>query len=201
MKQRWIEAQHNGGKGRLWGRPACLTPKACWGPQHTPLQQAFKWTQQQQQQQQQQHSCVCVCACVRVCACGCACACVCACACACVCVCVCVCVCACACVCVCVFSVCTGTGWPILSHLTCLPLASPPSEGEASETVWASLAICRAETKLNFQFLIFDWGFQSLDRTVLRTVFYRTYGLKLYKYGCTPYFRTVPYNRTPYRTP
>jgi hypothetical protein len=41
----------------------------------------------------------------------------------------------------------------------------------AFETVWAYLAICRAETKLNFY--IFDWGLQSLDRTVRRTVFYR----------------------------
>ena len=47
----------------------------------------------------------------------------------------------------------------------------------------------------------FDRGFQSLDRTARRTVFYRIYGLKPYKYGCTPYFCTVPYNRTPYRTP
>jgi len=29
------------------------------------------------------------------------------------------------------------------------------------------------------------------------TVFYRVYGLKPYKYGCTLYFRTVPYNHTP----
>ena len=28
MKQRWIESQHKRGKGRLWGRPACPTPKA-----------------------------------------------------------------------------------------------------------------------------------------------------------------------------
>jgi hypothetical protein len=65
---------------------------------------------------------------------------------------VCVCVRVCVRVCVCVCSVCTGTGWPILSHLTYLPLASP-LEGEASETVWAYLAICRAETKLNFKIL------------------------------------------------
>jgi len=94
--------------------------------------------QPQQQSQQQQRSCVC--ACVRACACVCVR----------VCVCSCVCVRVCACVCVCVCSVCTGTGWPILSHLTYLPLASPPSEAEASETVWAYLAICRAGTKLQF---------------------------------------------------
>ena len=66
--------------------------------------------------------------------------------------------------------------------------------------MWAYLAICRAETNL-FKFKLFDWSFQSLDRTIRRTVFYRIYGPKPYKYGCTPYFRTVPYNRTPYRTP
>jgi len=92
-----------------------------------------------------------VCVCMR--ACVCVCMCVCVCVRVCVRVCACVCVCMCACVCVCVCSVCTGTGWPILSHLTYLPLASPPSEGEASETVWAYLAICRAETKLNFKIL------------------------------------------------
>jgi hypothetical protein len=32
-----------------------------------------------------------------------------------------------------------------------------------------------------------------LDRTVRRTVFYHIYGLKPYKYGCTPYFRTIRY--------
>jgi len=46
---------------------------------------------------------------------------------------------------------------------------------KAFETVWAYLAICRAETKLNFNFFT-----------------------EAFKVWTVPY--AVPYNRTPYRT-